>query len=384
MAVTIETTAGLRPASTPDCHESGYRPPGRILALIPAHNEAQSIAHTIHSLRQQTMPPDEITVICDNCTDDTDGVSMLSGARVFKTTGNTSKKAGALNQALRVSLAYLADDDLVLTIDADSNLNPDWIRNAWLELRRSTHARRAGAVCGIVKGENGHGLIGQLQRNEYIRAVRAIARMRRIWVLSGCGTIFRAAALRKVSSERGVTLPGQFGDCFNTASITEDYEMTLALRVLGFECLCSIDSVATTELMPKWRDLFRQRLRWQRGSLGDIRSFGIMRATWLDWSKQAFVHISYAVLILCWAVNLGELITRTPFNLRWGLGALLVYLTESVWTVRKAGHRGMILALWILPEFGYAMFRSLYLASALKAQFMRRSEVWSHVERNIP
>lgn len=365
-----------------DGQEVGYRAPGRIVVLIPAHNEAQSIAQTIQSLYKQTMPPDEITVICDNCTDNTELLGFLHGARVFTTTGNTSKKAGALNQALRVSLPHLTDDDLVLTIDADSKLNTDWIRNAWLELC-STHARQAGAVCGIVKGENSHGLIGQLQRNEYIRAARNIARMRRIWVLSGCGTIFRASALRTVASERGASLPGRYGDCFNTASVTEDYEMTLALKVLGFDCLCSIDSVATTELMPTWRELFGQRLRWQRGSLEDLRRFGILRATWLDWCRQAISHISYAVLIMCWTVNLSALITRTPFNPRWGLGALLVYLIESMWTVRKAGYRGMILALWILPEFGYTIFRSLYLASALKHQFTQRRAVWGHGARDI-
>src|SRR6266566_3459464 len=95
----------------------------RVVALVPAHNEAASIARTIESLRRQSRPPDEITVICDNCTDGTAELSMLNRASIFETVGNTAKKAGALNQVLRLALPQLDHDDLVLLMDADSRLS---------------------------------------------------------------------------------------------------------------------------------------------------------------------------------------------------------------------------------------------------------------------
>ena len=62
---------------------------------MPAHNEAESIAATVCALRAQTRIPDEIIVICDNCTDATAEIASDHGATVWTTSGNTHKKAGA-------------------------------------------------------------------------------------------------------------------------------------------------------------------------------------------------------------------------------------------------------------------------------------------------
>ena len=75
-----------------------------VTVLVPAYNEAASIADTIVSLRNQTMPPAEIIVIDDCSTDDTAEVARAlwrhrhSAARV-----NTGSKAGAQNYALQLS-----------------------------------------------------------------------------------------------------------------------------------------------------------------------------------------------------------------------------------------------------------------------------------------
>src|SRR5215469_5160562 len=44
------------------------RPQPRIVALVPAHNEAAGIAYAIQSLEAQSWPPDAIVVVADNCT----------------------------------------------------------------------------------------------------------------------------------------------------------------------------------------------------------------------------------------------------------------------------------------------------------------------------
>jgi len=43
----------------------------RMVALVPAHDEAVGIGATIEALLAQTRPLDAIIVIGDNCTDDT-------------------------------------------------------------------------------------------------------------------------------------------------------------------------------------------------------------------------------------------------------------------------------------------------------------------------
>jgi hypothetical protein len=65
-----------------------------ITVLIPAHNEAATIATTIRSLREQTIPIASITVVCDNCTDDTARIAGSLGVNVMETAGNKARKAG--------------------------------------------------------------------------------------------------------------------------------------------------------------------------------------------------------------------------------------------------------------------------------------------------
>ena len=70
------------------------------MALLPAHDEEASLPAALASLAAQTRRPDRVVVVADNCTDRTEDVARAAGAEVFRTVGNTHKKAGALNQVL--------------------------------------------------------------------------------------------------------------------------------------------------------------------------------------------------------------------------------------------------------------------------------------------
>jgi len=178
--------------------------PAEIYVVIPAHDESGTIIQTLASLRKQTLFPNHVIVVCDNCTDDTEQKAAAAGARTFRTHRNSGKKAGALNQALSRLLPALNPDDLVLVMDADSQLSARWLEEAELMLRLHP---KVGAVCGVFLGEPGHGLAVELQRNEYVRYARTVYRRRQAPVLSGTGTLFRASALREVARERGRLLP---------------------------------------------------------------------------------------------------------------------------------------------------------------------------------
>lgn len=343
--------------------------------MIPAHNEAGSVAATIASLRRQTRPPDRIVVVADNCDDDTEEVALLAGAAVMRTVGNTAKKAGALNQGLRAALPGLSYSDLVLTIDADSRLSPQWIESAAGLLASE---RRAGAVCGVYRGDAGSGLLRQLQRNEFARAARSVTRLPAVRVLSGCGTLFRVSALREVAARRGTTLPGRVGECFSAESLTEDHEITLALKTLGSRCLCSRSSVAFTEVMPTLPALWRQRVRWQMGSLNDLRTYGWSAATWRDWAAQATVYGSYALAWVCWGIIARLLASGAGLSVRWGIAVAGVFLLERVWTSRAAGPRGVALALLILPELCFSLVEAAWLGWSAYGAAARRRASWSH------
>lgn len=351
-----------------------------MIVVIPAHNEAATIESTLRSLAAQTMPPDEMVVVCDNCTDDTSLVSRQAGAdRVMTTVGNTARKAGALNQALARLLPGLATDDLVLVMDADSQLSQDWIRSAVAAL---SYSRRIGGVCGTYLGEPAAGLICQLQRNEFVRASRLVPRRESLWVLSGTGSMFRASVLREVARERGNRLPGRPGEYYDSSSITEDYEITLALKTLGFRCIAPPGCAAETELMPTWRLLYRQRLRWQSGTLTALRVYGITRATWSNWARQVFFYLRYGAQVACWVILGWSLAAHLGLDMPpWVAALLAIVYVERIITVRKAGPKGVLLAILLFPEWIYGMFDGFYLMQALKQEITGGTVSWHHLAR---
>lgn len=353
-------------------------PPSKIYVVIPAHNEGNTIRQTLASLRDQTLPAHHVIVACDNCTDDTEVNAAREGAQTFRTYRNTGKKAGALNQVLSRLLPTLTPDDLVLVMDADSQLNDCWLEKAEIILRRH---RSVGAVCGIFLGEKSRGLAVELQRNEYVRYARTVYRRRQAPVLSGTGTLFRAPALREVAMERGRWLPGTRGEYYNSETITEDNEITLALKTLGFRCVPGAGCVTVTEVMPTFADLYRQRLRWQKGALSDLRRYGFTRVTFMYWLRQAALYAGFCASVACWLIMGGSMAVHPGINVAWTVGILGVNFVERLWTVRKVGLKGTVISALVLPEFGYDVFRMVVFFKALVAELRRRDVAWHHLER---
>lgn len=88
---------------------------------------------------------------------------------------------------------------------------------------------------GCSTGSPGTGsILGQFQRNEYARySLQVRARHGRVFVLTGTTSVFRAEALMDVAAGRGVFVPGPAGNVYDTSALTEDNELTLALKSLG-------------------------------------------------------------------------------------------------------------------------------------------------------
>ncbi len=140
-------------------------------------------------------------VVADNCTDGTAELARARGFEVVETVGNHEKKAGALNQQLAALLPETSVRDVVLIMDADSTISPDFLAVALEHLESDPDLI---AVGGLFYGDEGGGMLGQFQRNEFTRYQRVVARkLDRVFVLTGTAAVIRAYALRAVSQ------PGQ-------------------------------------------------------------------------------------------------------------------------------------------------------------------------------
>lgn len=353
--------------------------PVTVTVLIPAHNEEASLPATLASLLEQSPRPERVVVVADNCTDGTVELARSAGVEVFETVGNTQKKGGALNQALLDVLPGMGANDTVMVMDADTELAPGFLAAA---VARFTDDRALMAVGGLFHGEEGHGLIGQFQRNEYTRYAREMKRRRgRVFVLTGTASIFRADALAAVARNRGGALPGVQGEIFDTAALTEDNELTIALKSLGALIISPADCTVVTELMPTWRTLWAQRLRWQRGALENLGAYGFTPQTTRYWVQQLGIGYgvialsSYFGLLIIMAVSLDRWIWF-PFWL--GLG--LVFAAERVITVWKGGWRARLLALTLFPELMFDMFLNIVYVKGVLDSALGRQAAWRHVQ----
>ena len=357
-----------------------FHGPVTVTVLIPAHNEADRIAATIASLQAQHDAPERVVVVADNCTDATEELARAAGVEVFRSVDNTHKKGGALNQALKEILPGQGENDTVMIMDADTVLDQGYLTEA---RRRLTDDRALMAVGGLFYGEEGQGLMGQFQRNEYIRYSRDIARRRgRVFVLTGTASVFRPRALRTVAASRGTGIPGQTGDVYDTAALTEDNELTIALKSLGALMISPQQCTVVTEVMPSWKARWAQRLRWQRGALENLGAYGITPQTLRYWFQQLGIGygvlalFSYFLLFLVMILALDSWVWL-PFWM--GLG--LVFVFERVVTVWKGGWPARILAVTLFPELVYASFLNLVYVRGVLDIALKREARWQHVHR---
>lgn len=358
-------------APIPEEQDDTGRAP-RIVALIPAHNEAERIAASIAALYRQERPPHRVVVVADNCTDDTPQIARANGATVIASRANRHKKAGALNQALDSVLHELTATDFVLVQDADTVLQPSFVASAIEAMDRTV-----GAVGGIFYGEHGGGLLGALQRIEFHRYAREIARRGyRADVLTGTATLFRVRTLRELKAAR---LDGRIGggtSYYSLASLTEDDEITKAVRTLGYRTVSPPGCAVVTEVMTSLPKLWHQRLRWQRGALENLRDYGWTKVTAPYIIRQGFMGLSVLFLAL-YLVFTGWMLARgrpefTPFWIAVGL----VFIAEKTVTARGAGWKSQLLAGTLAVELAYDMFQHAVYLRSLWDMARRREERW--------
>jgi cellulose synthase/poly-beta-1,6-N-acetylglucosamine synthase-like glycosyltransferase len=375
--ITLDTTETFSALAACDAPAATRKRSREVVALVPAHNEEEAIASTLAGLMTQSRQPDRVIVVCDNCTDRTADLAALAGAEVFASVENSRKKAGALNQVLGGLLPRLGDTDVVLVVDADTTLSPGFIETALQEIEAG-----AGACGGVFYGEQGGGLMGIFQRAEYARYARQLRRNRGdARVLTGTASAFTVEALRALAAARAARrLPGaqrgRVAPVYTMASLTEDGEITLALKTLGYKCVSPGGCAVTTEIMGTLPSWWRQRTRWQRGALEDLRTYGTTRVTLPYMLRQAAMGLSvtvFALYVVYSLVTIGLYGYHT--NALW-LGISALFVAERVITVRRAGWREIVTAALIFPELAYDALQHLVWLWCVAGTLLRTRTSW--------
>ncbi len=113
----VELIAGL--ARLAPCDPG--TPPAHIVLLIPAHDEAASIAETVRAL-DAAAPTAHILVVADNCSDDTAERARAAGAEAIERSDRERRGKGFALAFGRDHLA-VAPPDAVIVVDADCRMD---------------------------------------------------------------------------------------------------------------------------------------------------------------------------------------------------------------------------------------------------------------------
>lgn len=349
-----------------------------ITAIIPAWNEGAEMKETINGLQSQTVPPAEIIVVANNCTDNTAEVARNSGARVIEIPECPGRKAQAINTAMREVLPTLTLDDLVFVQDGDTKVVPQFFERSL----RLIEEGEAHVVCGRYAAPYSLNPLVVLQRNEFARDGRMTTRRNeRTHILVGTSSLFPVPVLRAVVEARAAgELPGGPGAGYlhNEHSVTEDFDLTLALHKLGFRRGSADGADAVTDAMTGFRDLWKQRIRWARGGTEDIRAYGKNEVTRGFRMRRMITAFSFFALALFTATTCLQLAETGSVQIEPAWLILSgIFVVNQVVTVRSTGRLGMLYAALLLPDMIYNMFHQAVSVTAyVQARTSKKEAVW--------
>ena len=272
----------VRGESSADALHGCQALPAPITVVIPAYNEAASVADTIRSIQAQTLQPAEIIVVDDHSTDETGAIALQYGVTLLRTPSNTGSKAGAQNYALAC-----VDTPWIMAIDADTVLAPDAIET----LAAAFHDERVAAACGFVLPQRVSTL---WERGRYIEYLFAFTFYKQIQdyydkplISSGCFSMYRTDALRECGG-------------WPVRTLAEDMDLTWTLYERGHRVRFVPEAVCYPIEPHDLSMMSKQLRRWSHGFVQNLN---------LHW--RAVLNVPFlrsAVAVAMWDAVIASLV----------------------------------------------------------------------------
>ena len=279
--------------------------------IIPAYNEADTIAGVLDALLQQTRLPDVIHAIINNSSDDSVEIaSHYAGPHTRMTaTGeqstiiyihdigkNPDKKVGALNYGY----SLVETMDYLLGVDGDTTPEPDAVEHLVSEIASDDRIGGISAIYSIddsaLEGPIEKFLIAGQRAQFSAFNMQNLLKGRNMAVLGGQFSIFSTKALRDVMRDSHQRTP------WVNDSEVEDSLLSLQIKSAGYLTKISARARAHVGGMTTMRSLDAQQVKWNFGAIdlmwpgqrGDTKGQPLHPNLRLRW----FEHMSMVINII--------------------------------------------------------------------------------------
>jgi len=228
-----------------------------ISVIIPCYNAGDTIGKCVEHVLNSNYPKPMEIIIVDDGSNDADTKKALKHlekkVKVIYKPSNAGK-AAALNTGIKE-----CKGELVACLDSDSYVEKDALINM---VKTMLKDEKNCAVTAFIKVHKPNSILTWIQEIEYYCAfgfnMLSYARLNSVFVTPGPMTLFR----KKVFDEIGG---------FDENNPTEDLEICWRIRKYGYKISYSKDAIVYTEVPTKIKPLLKQRERWYRGKLFNIR-----------------------------------------------------------------------------------------------------------------
>ena len=415
-------------------HADRVPAPLQVSVIVPAYNEALTIVDNVRALLALEYESREIVVVNDGSSDNTfqvlrEAFQLLvapvayvtplkseSVRGVYRSTrepalvvidkANGGSKADALNAGINV-----ASGSLVLTIDADTVIEPDGLTRAVLPFLEDPSTVAVGGNVGVVNGchlEGGRivtvslpdSWLARFQIVEYMRSFLmfrvACGSLNAITLISGAFGLFRRDAVIAVGG-------------YHRSAIGEDIDLTLRLqqhfriRRQPFRIVFDPIPLCSTQVPEDRASLRAQRYRWRRGLLQSLwrnrrmignPRYGIVGLGALPYvmvfeglgpliEMSGYFLVGVAVLagLLDWRYYAALMLVAVTFGVAATLGSVLL---NDMATRRYMSGRDLLLLVGvaIVENFGYRQLNSWW-ACVGTVQTLRQQHGWGVIKRRV-
>lgn len=239
-----------------------FAPQKRFAMLIAARNEEDVIDSLVESLLTQDYPQElfDVYVIPNNCTDDTAGAALRTGANVLTCDTPVTCKGDVLRFAFAHFFAKDDRYDAFCVFDADNLVDRGFLlamNNALCEGARVAQGRRDS------KNPYDTAITGSYSIYYWMFS-RFYNQPRSVWGLSatinGCGFMVSASLLKEMGG-------------FHTETMTEDLEFTTQCVLRGVKVAWVPEAVIYDESPQRFLPSWKQRKRWSTGLLQCLKLY---------------------------------------------------------------------------------------------------------------